>query len=130
MFVASSSMRSTIADQLLAGLGQPEQPLAAAHEQLDAELVLEILDVLADARLRGVERVGDLGQVEVAPDGLANDAKLLEVHGSAPAFPLEDAQPRADEDATGWPAARSSSASFSADNLHLEVLRLAVFPSH
>ena len=33
-------------DQLLAGVGQAEQPLAAAHEQLDAELVLEILDVL------------------------------------------------------------------------------------
>ena len=67
-------------DQLPARLGQPEQALAAAHEQLDAELVLEILDVLADARLRGVQRIGDLGQVEVLRDRLADDAQLLEVH--------------------------------------------------
>ncbi len=72
------------ADQLLAGLGQPEQPLAAAHEQLDAELVLEVLDVLADAGLRGIEGVGNLGQVELAPYGFANDAKLLKVHVWAP----------------------------------------------
>ena len=40
-------------DGLLAGFRQAEQPLAAAHEELDAELVLEVLDVLADAGLRG-----------------------------------------------------------------------------
>jgi len=37
--------------QLLAWLGQSEQPLAAAQEDLDAEFVLEILDVLADPGL-------------------------------------------------------------------------------
>ncbi len=71
-------------DQLLAGVGQAEQALAAAHEQLDAELVLEVLDVLADARLRGEQRVGHLGQVEVPPHRLAHDAQLLEVHDMAP----------------------------------------------
>ena len=69
---------------LLAGVGEAEQPLAAAHEQLDAEFVLQVADVLADARLRGVQRVRHLGQVEVAPHGLADDAQLLEVHGSSP----------------------------------------------
>jgi hypothetical protein len=46
-------------DGLLAGLGEAEQPLAAAHEQLDPQLVLEILDVLGDARLRGQQHVGN-----------------------------------------------------------------------
>ena len=47
-------------DELLAGLGHAEETLAAADEQLHAKLVLEVLDVLAHARLRRVERVGDL----------------------------------------------------------------------
>ena len=61
MFLASSSMRSTMATSSWPGSVMPEETLAAADEELDAELVLEVLDVLAHARLRRVERVGDLG---------------------------------------------------------------------
>ena len=70
--------------QFLAGLGQPQETLAAADEQLDAELVLQVLDVLGDARLGGVERIRYLGQVVVAAQRLADDAQLLEIHGGDP----------------------------------------------
>ena len=81
-------------DGLLAGLRQTEQPLAATHEQLDAELVLEILDVLADARLRGQQRVGDLGQIEIATGGLADDAELLKIHAQLASGCRRDNCPR------------------------------------
>ena len=67
-------------DGFLARVGQAKQAFAAAHKQLDAELVLEVLDVLADARLRGQQCVGDLGQIEVAAGCFADDAQLLKVH--------------------------------------------------
>jgi hypothetical protein len=38
------------------------------------------LDVLADAELRCEQRSGRPGQVEIRPDGLGDDALLLEVH--------------------------------------------------
>ena len=101
------------ADQLLAGLCQSEQPLAAAHEQLDPQLVLEILDVLADAGLRGIESVGNIGQVELAAYGFANDAKLLKVHVWAPRSKTRSLELTR---RTGWPAARLSSESFCVDN--------------
>jgi hypothetical protein len=73
--------------QFLARLGQPEQTLATAHEDLDAEFVLEILDVLADAGLRGVQGGRHFGQVEVLAQRLADDAQLLEVHGGSSGCP-------------------------------------------
>src|SRR5205814_5887622 len=48
---------------------------------LDAQLFLELSDLATDAGLRGVQRLGDLGQVEAAADGLAHGAQLLEIHG-------------------------------------------------
>jgi len=60
--------------QFLARLGQTQQALAAAHEDLDAEFVLEILDVLADTGLRRIQRVGDLGEVEFLAQCFADDA--------------------------------------------------------
>ena len=47
---------------------------------LDAELLLEFAHLAADARLGGVQRGGDLGQVEAAAHRLAHRAQLLEVH--------------------------------------------------
>jgi len=67
-------------DQFLARIGQSEQALALAHEQLDTEFVLEILDVLADPGLRGKQRIRHLGEVEAAPNGFADDPQLLEIH--------------------------------------------------
>ncbi len=46
-----------------ADLGQPDQALADAHEQIDAEFLLELADLPAHARLRSVQFPGDLGQV-------------------------------------------------------------------
>jgi hypothetical protein len=70
--------------EFLAGIGETEQSLAFAHEQLHTELVLEILDVLAHSGLRSEDGVGDFGQIEVAADGFADDAQLLEIHCFAP----------------------------------------------
>src|SRR5690606_17159961 len=64
----------------LARLGESEQALALAHIELDAELILQILDVLGHAGLGGVESVGHLGEVEIAPYRFPHDAQLLEVH--------------------------------------------------
>ena len=66
--------------QLLAGLRQTQKPFAAAHEKLDPELVLQILDVLRNAGLGCVERVRNFGQVEIAAECFADNAELLEVH--------------------------------------------------
>ena len=63
-----------------ARLGQAGQALAGAHEDVDAELVLELADLPAHAGLRGVQRLRHLGQVEVAALGLADGSELLEVH--------------------------------------------------
>jgi hypothetical protein len=63
-----------------AGLGEPREPLAGAHEELDAEFLLEFADLPAHAGLRGVKGVGDFGQVEAATNGLAYRAQLLKVH--------------------------------------------------
>ena len=62
------------ARQLFTGFRQPQQPLALAHEEVDAEFVLEILDVLADAGLRGVEGIGDFGEIAIPPNGFPDDS--------------------------------------------------------
>jgi hypothetical protein len=69
---------------MLARLGEAGEALADAHEELDAELLLQLADLAADAGLGGVQGLGDLGQVEAAALGLADGAELLEVH--APRF--------------------------------------------
>ena len=66
--------------QRLAGAGQAQQTLARAHEQLDAELLLELAHLATDSRLRSVQRGGHLGQVEAAAHRLAHRSELLEVH--------------------------------------------------
>ena len=57
------------------------EPLALAHEHAHAELVLELPDLLADPRLRGVQCLGCVGYVEPVVDDRAEVAKLLQVHG-------------------------------------------------
>ena len=66
---------------LLARLGDAAQALAMAREDVDAELFLELEDGLADAGLRGVQRLGGLGQVQAAPHRLLDEAELVQVHG-------------------------------------------------
>ncbi|MNT23206.1 hypothetical protein D3C72_1586180 [compost metagenome] len=67
-------------DDVLAGFGDALQALAVAGEDLDAELFLEFDDRLGDAGLRGVERLGRLGEVQVAPHGFLNKLELVQIH--------------------------------------------------
>ena len=64
-----------------ARLCQAREALAGAHEEVDAELLFQLTDLATDTGLRSEERLGDLGQIEVATLGLADRAQLLEVHG-------------------------------------------------
>ncbi len=64
----------------LAGLGQRDEPLAMAHEYLDAELVLERADLLGNTWLRRMQGRRRLGDVEAAPHDFSQVAKLLELH--------------------------------------------------
>src|SRR6185369_1739494 len=68
---------------LASGLGDAAQALAVAGEDVDAELAFDLEDRLGDAGLRREERLGGLGQVEVAPDRLLDEPELVEVHCAA-----------------------------------------------
>ena len=50
---------------------------------LQAQFVLELPDLLADARLRREERFGGVGDVEAVVDDGDEVAELLEVHSEA-----------------------------------------------
>ena len=66
---------------LRAWLSEPGEPLAGPHEQHDAKLFLQFADLPAHSRLRGVQRIGHLGEVEAPADGFSDGAQLLEIHG-------------------------------------------------
>jgi len=51
-----------------------------AREDLDAQFVFQLDDRLRNPRLRRIQRLGGLGEVEILPDGLAHEAKLVQVH--------------------------------------------------
>ena len=67
-------------DHLGAGVGRPHQRAALAFEQLEAELVLELLELLADAGLRGVQHARRLGDVEVVLGDRDEVAELDQFH--------------------------------------------------
>ena len=67
-------------DDLGAGVGGPHQRAALAFEQLEAELVLELLELLADAGLRRVQHARRLGDVEVVLGDRDEVAQLYEFH--------------------------------------------------
>ena len=67
-------------EHLLAGLGDAAQALAVAHEQVDAQFLLELEDGLGDAGLRREQRLRGLGQVQVAAHGLLHETELVQVH--------------------------------------------------
>ncbi|VWX63261.1 conserved hypothetical protein [Burkholderiales bacterium 8X] len=65
---------------VLAGFGDTLQALAVPREDLDPEFFLEFDDGLGDPRLRGVERLGRLGQVEVAANRFLDKLELVQIH--------------------------------------------------
>ena len=65
---------------MLAGLGDAAQAFAVALEDLDAQLFFQFQDRLADTRLRGVQRLRGLGQVQAAAHRFAHEAELVQVH--------------------------------------------------
>jgi hypothetical protein len=70
-------------DHLPAGR-QRREALALAHEDRHAELVFELPDLLADARLRRVERLCGDRNIEPMVNDRTQVAELLEVHRSRP----------------------------------------------
>ena len=69
-------------EQCLTRLRHAEQPLAATDKDLYAQLLFQLADMAADAGLRGIKHIGDLGQVVVPPGRLTDNFKLLEIHDS------------------------------------------------
>ena len=67
-------------DHLLPGRRDPCEIAPVAHEDLEAELVLEQLDLLADARLRGVELLRRGGDVETGLGDGREIAELMQFH--------------------------------------------------
>ena len=61
-----------VAEMLLSG--EADEALADAHEQHDAQLVLQLTDLAAHPGLRGVQHVGYLREVEAAAYGLPHRA--------------------------------------------------------
>ena len=64
MFCTSRRIPHCAVDHLLAGRRHARQVAAVAHEDLEAELVLEQLDLLRHARLRRVQLLGRRGDVD------------------------------------------------------------------
>ena len=68
-------------DDLLPGGGDARQVAPLAHEDLEAELVLEQLDLLAHPGLRGVQLVRRGGDVETALGDGGEVTQLVQFHG-------------------------------------------------
>src|SRR6185312_1815262 len=67
-------------DDDFAGWRQRREALSLAHENAQAELVFELSNLLADARLGRVKRFGRVGDVEAVVDDGAEVLQLLKVH--------------------------------------------------
>ena len=65
------------------GVGQADQALAVANEDLHAQFLFQFAYLLGHAGLGGKQALGGLGQVEIAADRLAHCTKLLEIHSWA-----------------------------------------------
>jgi hypothetical protein len=51
-----------------------------SSKNLDAQFVLEFDDGLRYPRLRGEQRLGSLGEVEVLADGFPDEPELVQIH--------------------------------------------------
>ena len=68
------------AQDRLTGFVDALEALAMAREDLDAEFLFQFDDGLGHARLRGVQRLGCLGQVQVASRCFLHEAELMQIH--------------------------------------------------
>ena len=68
---------------LLPGLRYALDAFAVACKQLYAKLFFELDDGLADTRLRGVQRLRGLGQVQAAAHRFLDELELVQIHASA-----------------------------------------------
>ena len=84
MLRASSNMRRIISTSSLPGSVSPQQALAPADEQFNPEFVLQILDVLADPDCTRWNQRAYFSQIELAANGLLDNAKLLEIQIFSP----------------------------------------------
>ena len=66
---------------MLARLGDALQALAVAAKNLYAQLFFQLQYGFGHPRLRGVQSLGHLGEVQVAAHGLLHKAELMQVHG-------------------------------------------------
>ena len=67
-------------DHLSPRLGQANHPVALTLKHRKADLRFNLLDLLADARLRGVQRLGRRGNVIAAAVHFKNTAKSGQFH--------------------------------------------------
>ncbi len=72
---------------LLAGGGQADNATPVADEKLQFQLVLKQPDLLADARLRGVEGLRGIGDAQAVIDNRNQKSKLLQFHARSGAEP-------------------------------------------
>src|SRR5258706_6935300 len=62
-------------------LGDGDDALAVADENIDAEFFFQAADLLADARLRGMQYLGRAREVKVLAGNFATVRQLLQFHG-------------------------------------------------
>ena len=67
-------------EHMLARLGHTLESLAVPSKNLDAQFFFKLDDGLGNTGLRRVQGTGGFGKVQVAPDGLLNEAELVKVH--------------------------------------------------
>jgi hypothetical protein len=58
------------------------EPLAVACKDVNAQLFFQFDDGLGDARLRGEQRLGRFGEVEIAANRFLDKAELMKVLGA------------------------------------------------
>ena len=78
----------------------PHQRAALAFEQLEAQLVLELLELLAHAGLRGVQHARGLGDVEIVLGDCDEVAQLYEFHRIVSWWAIEGGEGEIGEGAT------------------------------
>jgi len=69
--------------QVFARVCQAQYALAFANEYFNAQLFFQVFDVFGNAGLRGKQRMGPLGEVEVLARRFADDAQLLKIHAAS-----------------------------------------------